>query len=166
MPIYSETLSNEQILRILGNKYQRVLVIGCGACMNESLAFKHNMAIYKNNLEIPYATIAELQRIEKMLTDNGYQVEIKYYEDIDGFYCMTNISIDEYPLDWVISPDIILLLSCNSGCEGLRDRLPNTKIIRITELIGGVPYGHRDNNGQRIMVANESTIVPIIERQD
>ena len=78
---------------------------------------------------------------------------------------MTDVSIDEYPLDWVHSPDVILLLSCNSGCEGLRDKLPTAKIIRITELIGGVPYGHQDIDGQRIMVADESTIIPIAEGQ-
>jgi hypothetical protein len=166
MPIYSETLNDYQILRMIGRKHKRILVIGCGACMNESLAFKYNIPLYVDNLETPSATIIELKRIKKMLIDNGYQVEIKYYNSINGFYCMTNVSVTEYPLDRSCSPDVILVLSCNSGCEGLRDKLPTAKIIRITELIGGVTYGYKDVDCQRIIVANESMVIPMVERRN
>jgi len=166
MPIYSEILNDESILQILRDGYHQILIVGCGACMNESLAYKHNLPLYIDNSNMPYATIHELHRIKELLTKNGYQVEIKYYNNIDGFFCMTDIAADEYPLDWEQHPDIILMLSCNSGCEGLRDRLPDTKIVKITKLVGGVPYGHRVVAGKRIIVAEESTIIPLIKKQE
>jgi len=161
MPIYSETLKDEDILRILGNRYQNVLVIGCGACMNESLAYRYSLPIFKGSPDIPYATVLELCRVEKLLADNGYKVETKYYNDINGFYCMTDIAVDSYPTDWTIKQNVILILSCNSGCEGLRLRLPNANIVRITKLIGGIPYEYLDKGDQRIIIKTESTIIPL-----
>jgi hypothetical protein len=151
LPIYSETISNENIIRTLGDKYHDVLIIGCGACMNEGLSYRYDVPIYNGSPSVPSATVAELGRIAEMLIANGYQVETKYYEDINGFYCMTDVSSDAYPLDWTGTPDIILMLSCASGCEGLRSRLPKARIVKITELIGGVSYGYIDKDDQRVI---------------
>ena len=161
MPIYSNTLSDESILRILRDKYHNILVIGCGACMNESLAYKYKLPIYNESPDIPYATVHELGRISELLSKNGYSVTTKYYNDINGFYCMADVSVDRYPIDWSEKPDIILLLSCNAGVDGLQDLLPSVNIVRITELIGGIPYGFNDKGNQRVMDEIETTILPI-----
>jgi len=165
MPIYSETIDDDSILRILGKKYERVLIIGCGACMNESLAVRYSMPIYKESPNTPYATVHELQRIRELLATQGYQVETKYYNNINGFYCMTNIETDQFPLDWIMQPEIILVLSCTSGCEGLRDRLPTQKIVRITRLIGGLPYCFSDENEIRAIVKEDTEVLPLKKEQ-
>lgn len=166
MPIYSETISDENILRILRNKYHRILLIGCGACMNESLAYKYDKPICKDFSDVPYATVSELDRIAKMLEASGYEVETKHYNDIDGFFCMTDIAIDMYPIDKFHSPDVIMILSCDAGCLALRDRLPEAKVIKIANQIGYISYGYIDMAGQRIIVKGESAILPLARGEE
>jgi len=160
MPVYSETISDERILRILGNKYRRVLLVGCGACMNESLAYKNDLPIYKGSPDFPYATAAEVSRIEKLLKTNGYEVEKKTYDDIDGFYCMTDISSAKYPVDWTITPDIILILSCGAGLLAIRDKLPEMQVMKIAKQRGYLSYGFNDTNDQRTISKSDSAVIP------
>lgn len=86
MPIYSEVIDDKSILQILQDKYNKVLLIGCGACMNESLAYKYDMPITKDSSSVPFATACELARLAKLLSENGFIAETKFYNDIDGFF--------------------------------------------------------------------------------
>lgn len=41
MPVYSEVLDDNTIINLVRD-YKNILLLGCGACMNESLAFKND----------------------------------------------------------------------------------------------------------------------------
>lgn len=56
MPVYSEVLDDNTIINLVRD-YKNILLLGCGACMNESLALKNDTPIYinENNSSIPYS---------------------------------------------------------------------------------------------------------------
>lgn len=161
MPLYSEVINDESILNILQDKYQTVLLIGCGACMNESLAYKYDLPITINSTSIPFATVNELTRLADLLKKNGYYAKIKFYNDLNGFFCMENISVDNYPVENLDSSDIILILSCNAGYMALCDKIPYKKIIKITKPLGSIFYAYEDKDNQRKIVKSESQIIPL-----
>lgn len=165
MPVYSDILSNEKIIRVLQGKYKIVAIIGCGACTNESLAYKNFLPIFdtnKNGYIYPYATAAELLRLESFLKGEGYQVEIKYFNDIDGFVCMRKINGENpYPIIWNSEPDIILSLCCGSGCDVISEMFPHTPIVKITQQVGTLFYSYADENGKRMISRDQSVVVPL-----
>lgn len=67
MPIYTEIMSDSQILHLIPAQCHKIFLIGCGACTNESLAYKNDIPIYKDCIGVPYpyATSKELKRIKK-----------------------------------------------------------------------------------------------------
>lgn len=161
MPLYSEVISDESILQILKDKYQTVLLIGCGACMNESLAYRYDLPITKNSTSVPFATVNELIRLADLLNKNGYYAKIKFYNDLNGFFCMENISVDNYPVENLDSFDIILILSCSAGYMALCDKNPYNKIVKITKPLGSIFYAYEDKDDQRQIVKSESQIIPL-----
>ena len=162
MPVYSKVINNEAILKLVSRyNCHNILVIGCGGCMNESLAYDGGMCICKDGTEIPYATIVELDRIKKLLCDHHYTVEIKYYEGVKGFLCMENVDDCRYGLQGNNQPDIILVLSCLSGLYALREKLPKYNIMCITETKGGLSYYYKDEKGSRYIVKEKSKITPM-----
>ena len=164
MPVYSNILCDEAIIKILQEKYKKVAIIGCGACTNESLAYKNSLPIFdtnKNGYIYPYATAAELLRLESFLKSRGYQVEIKYFNDIDGFVCMRKISGENpYPIIWHSEPDIILALCCGGGRDVISEIFPHSPVIKITQQVGTLFYSYADENGKRIICRNQSVVVP------
>ena len=47
MPVYTELLSDDEIISIVPKNYHNLLIIGCGACTNESIAYKYGYPIFK-----------------------------------------------------------------------------------------------------------------------
>lgn len=159
MPVYTEILSDDEIMRVVSEKYKRVLIIGCGACTNESLAYKCGYPIFKikdDEKVYPYATFTELKRIQILLEERGYDVSIKYYEDIDGFFCMKDINRDDYVLEWTQMPDVILCLCCPCGIAGLRKVIDGIPLVGISRLKGVLSYSYRDIEGAREIVFEKS----------
>lgn len=164
MPVYSDVLSNEDIIRVLQGKYKVIAIIGCGACTNESLAYKNFLPIFdtnKNGCIYPYATASELLRLESFLKNKGYQVEIKYFNDIDSFVCMREINAENsYPIFWRSKPDIILALCCGAGRDVISEMFPHTQVIKITQQVGVLFYSYADEKGKRMICRDQSVVVP------
>lgn len=60
MPVYSEVLNDDVLIQKVGKKHKDILLLGCGACMNESLAYKNDSQIFVNDEygnKIPYSNI-------------------------------------------------------------------------------------------------------------
>lgn len=165
MPVYYEILNNEGIMRVLQGKYKKIAIIGCGACTNESLAYKNSLPIFdtnKNGHIYPYATAAELLRLESFLKSEGYQVETKYYNDIDGFVCMSEENGENpYPIIWHSEPDIILALCCGGGREVISETFPHTPVVKIMQQAGALFYSHVDADGKRMICSDQSVVVPL-----
>ena len=136
-------------------------IIGCGGCMNESLAYDGDLCIFKDGNSLPAATVHELNKLKEYLHKNNYSVETKYYDDINGFWCMRSIDCQDYDLSWNIQPDIILVLSCPSGQHALSEELSGYTVIGITETLGGLSYCYRDVAGDRFIIKEKSRVLPI-----
>lgn len=164
MPVYSRTIGDKQILQLLQNKYFRVFLIGCGACMNESLALQNGLPItesLEDSKIAPCATAYELRRIANTLMAHGYQVEIQYFNDINGFLCTSEINHQSFEICWTKNPDVILTLCCSAGFDAIKKRFPDIKVIKITQQIGLMMYSFSDQTGKRIIDVEQSKIIYI-----
>jgi hypothetical protein len=67
MAVYSIPFELEEILAEVRGKFQKILVIGCGGCTNESLAYIHKIPITNvNGHELtPIATNEELEKSKR-----------------------------------------------------------------------------------------------------
>jgi len=82
MPVYSEVFSDEEIINLIGDRYHNILVVGCGSCMNESLAYLHDSSIFvkgNDKEDIPHSVIVEIQRITNSLKKKVITQTIWFY---------------------------------------------------------------------------------------
>ena len=143
MPVYTEILSDDEIIGIVTDAYKRLLILGCGACTNESIAYRKCYPIFlkKDDEDIyPYATVMELKRVKHLLESKGHEVSIKYFNDIDGFFCMTNVNDDDYCLELDDSVDAILCLCCPCGIAALKRIISTIPLFGISKLKGTLAY--------------------------
>lgn len=175
MPIYSRVINDEKILKLVSiNECHNILVIGCGGCMNESLAYDGDLCIYDGENESPFATITELNRIKQLLCGYNNSVDIKYFEGDkgflcmnnvdesgDGFLCMNNVVESTFESRKENRPDIILVLSCLSGYYALKERFPDYNLMCITEIKGGLSYYYKNEKGKRLIVKEKSKVTPV-----
>lgn len=163
MPIYTEVMSDEQILEMLPAQCCNIFIVGCGACTNESLAYKNDVPIFKDCTDVlyPYATRMELRRITKMLQKKGFSVEYKYFDDIGRFLCMNNSEQNNYSLEWKKSPDVICCMCCNSGYSAIKKAISSIPIRIISQIKGVISYSFKDIDNSRIIVKEQSIVIPI-----
>lgn len=159
MAIYSKTLCDEQILALIPEQSHHVLIVACGGCVNESLAYDHETPIVVldvDGTEIPQASLIEAQRISKMLIYKGYETEIKLLNGDLPVLCIFSDEREE-----ILPPnrlDVILTLSCISGSIGLRT-LTNVPVFSITKQAGYLSYTYaKDKEGNKIMIKERSQI--------
>ena len=163
MPIYTEIMSDSQILHLIPTQCHNIFLIGCGACTNESLAYRNDLPIYKECIgaPYPYATSIELSRIKKLLQKNGFFVECKYFDDISGFLCMNHLGQNDYSLEWNELPDIILCMCCSSGYAAIKKAIPTILVETVSQIKGVISYSYKDIGNTRIIVKEQSVVVPI-----
>lgn len=162
MPVYTEILSNEDILNLIPADCKRVFIIGCGACTNESIAFKNNVPIYNvpiGETMYPFATCMELKRIKRVLEDKNYIVKTQYFNDIDGFLCMDDINRELYHLDIEVEPDLIMCLCCPSGLTALKKKIPKIPVVCISKVKGTIAYVYKETDNSRVIVKNKSQVI-------
>ena len=154
---------DSKILDLIPIQCHNIFLIGCGACTNESLAYRNSIPIYKDcvGTPYPYATSIELRRIKKMLQKNGFSVECKYFNDIGGFICMNHVGQNDYPIEWKKLPDIILCMCCKSGYDAIKKLIHSIPVISVSETKGVISYSYKDIDNTRIIIKEESTVIPI-----
>ena len=101
----------------------------------------------------------ELKRIQRLFEKAGYNVSIKYFNDIDGFFCMKDINKDNYHLDWKEVPDAILCMCCPSGVSALRRAFTSIPSLGITKLRGTLSYVYEDAEGVRMIIKDKSKAI-------
>lgn len=162
MPIYSESIQNDEILNILKNKYKKVLLIGCGACMNESLAYLYDLPLSvkgERDEYYPVPVIKEIKRIAKMLEENGYEVNFEYLPEGSNSRCMIDNTKEIYNVSFESKPEVILVLSCPASREGIKTTIKEIPIINITRQKGFLFYKYETNlDGSRNLIKKESKV--------
>jgi hypothetical protein len=161
MPIYSTVIDDNKIKSLLaGKKYQKILLLGCGECMNESLAFYHNTPVKiqdDNGNNYPYSIMQELKRLQQLLIECGYDVQYRLIQKDGKSPCMRDNQYDfSLPQQ---TPDIILMLSCPAGQFGVREIITDIPIIGISKSVGSLGYVYHYENGKKIMDKEKSKLI-------
>lgn len=163
MPVYSEVLDDYILIQKISKKYRNILILGCGACMNESLAYTHNSPIFiKDNYgnQIPYSTLNELNRLTRMLNMNGYNARFELMTEKSNSLCMINYRDKIYEISTTKKLDAILVLSCPAGIFGIKKNIDSIPIIKATKQLGFLAYGYNDDEyGTRTMIKEKSTVI-------
>lgn len=153
MPLYSQILSDNYILKMMKPEYKKISLLGCGGCMNESLAFLHSTPIIIHNEEDTFPSIEnECNRLVKMLTYHGFFADTIILPPGKNVSCIRNVHNREFFLPENFSSDAILVLSCPSGYWGLSKYIKNIPMYNITKPSGALHYKYFDNGKERIIV--------------
>lgn len=159
MPVYSKVIEDKQIIELVKDKYQNILILGCGACMNESLAYTNDTPIHYNSK--PYSIIQELKRLSAMLNQEGYKVKYDVIPEGSNTLCMRKIGANSFTL--AQKPDVILMLSCPSGIFGLKSILIDTSIISISKPFGFLTYAYKDDGDKKVIIKDKSKVIRFIQ---
>ncbi|MDR3299305.1 MAG: hypothetical protein LBU43_04720 [Candidatus Accumulibacter sp.] len=76
--IYSKIISDQNIVDCIQMTFANILIVACGGCVNESLAYDNNMPILVGDSQ--YASKLDAERISKLLSANGHSVQVKVIE--------------------------------------------------------------------------------------
>ena len=160
MAVYSEIISDEMILSSIPTKSKNILIVACGGCMNESLAFKNNSPIFvtENDELVPYASKSEAERIMRFLSDHGFSVRAKTIRDGMPVLCIYS---EEYQFEFCeksFVPDAVLALCCEAGILGLGIRFV-VPVIPITQQLGYLAYTYKDSAGKRNIIRERSKAI-------
>ena len=153
MPQYSQILSDEIILNMVKPYYKKVLLLGCGGCMNESLAFLHSCPLVVHGKKDTFPALeSELNRLVELLNNNGLSAKTLILPPESNLNCIRNIHGERFSLPKALPIDVILVLSCPAGQGGLLRTLKNIPMINITKLTGELYYKFLDDGKKRIIV--------------
>lgn len=175
MAVYSKTISDSEIIGLVDGKYQNLLLVGCGGCMNESLAYTHHEPIFRfpqgktiADGAIPIATHSELRRLQSLLESKGFRVRTFELYDLgtvkgnEGLLCIREVGesfdmVKHFP-DFHI--DAILTLCCAAGTFGITNEYgKDVPILQITRLHGMISYSFTDKEGTRYIDYQHSTVI-------
>ncbi len=167
MAVYSVTHPNEIILKRVNGVFSKILVIGCGGCANESLAYTNNWAICDHSQDqIGLATARELERIEALLIDNGFEVRCTLVPLGGNALCIRYPGDPfDYNLHASFFPDVILALCCPAGTFGLMDDLRvaglKVPVYQITRQVGHLSYFYNVKEDKRWIDYSKSKVIKI-----
>ena len=143
MAVYSIVLPDSTILKRV-NGFKSVLIVGCGACLNDSLGFNTERPLARvvpnENTDVPdllpLLIDDEIQRIKILLENNGIST------CTDSMIPLCEISFMTEPFITNLSKlsseaEAIISLSCSVGTLALKKQLGNVfKIIPVTKTLG------------------------------
>lgn len=172
MAVYSTVISYELILEKVRDFHAtNILLIACGGCANESLAFTRRIPIFISkegeSLEksilcgrsVPYAAKMTADQIVEMLCDKGYYAW-PYIVPLDTeLLC---IQSKDNPINFLNSMskvDLILALCCPAGVMGIKRQVKDIPIISLMRSQGQLFYVYRDNMYSREIVYEESFVL-------
>jgi len=170
MALYSKVVEDKTILELVKDR-KNILVIGCGGCINESLAYDKKVSIFKkiDGRRIAYATHRELKRVSELLSSKECRVKVLEEYDFrehceEGFLCIRKRGVDFNLLEKLgdFIPDVILSLCCTAGTYGLEDTHNNdVPIIQIAKPIGMLGYLYYDEDDERKIDFGHTKVIPI-----
>lgn len=172
MAVYSKIYEDEKILG-LSSGYKSILLLGCGGCANESLAFTNHTPIYVatkgNNIKsaieksevIPYSVKSECERIKQLLEKRGHYVLCSLIPLSQNTLCIRH-SGPKYSFnpDNQFVPDVILTVSCSAGAYGIyEDVNKSVPVYSIMQSCGQLAYYYEDLLGERKIVYDKSDVI-------
>lgn len=172
MAVYSIIYDNDKILNLVSN-YKNVLLLGCGGCANESLAFSNHLPIYvapkglsveetiENRQVLAYSVKNECERIKRLLEGDGHNVVLSIIPLSQNTLCIRHPG-DKYNFipDSHFIPDIILTISCSAGAYGIYEDINREiPVYSIMESVGQLAYYYEDLSNERKIVYEKSKVI-------
>ena len=143
MAVYSIVLPDSTILkRVAGLK--SVILVGCGACLNDSLAFGNDRPLAKVISDrvtspadlLPLLVDEELKRIKRLLENNGLSARVESMVPVCEISFMTEPFISKLAKRSA-EAEAIISLSCSVGTLALIKQLGKVfKIKSATKTLG------------------------------
>ena len=172
MAVYSKIYEDEKILELSSN-YKNILLLGCGGCANESLAFTNHTPIYvvakeknvgsaiEKSEVIPYSVKNECERIKQLLEEKDHHVLYSLIPLSQNTLCIRH-SGAKYcfnPNNQFV-PDVILTVSCSAGAYGIyEDVNKSVPVYSIMQSCGQLAYYYEDLSGERKIVYDKSDVI-------
>lgn len=124
MPIYSEPISDEKILKDLTDM-NNVLIIGCGSCANVSYnILEGGNEPFTNILKKPFSISKEINRLKELLTEKRFSVD----STVNNGLCVKSKKVKK-TITAAKKFDALLILSCTAGVQTFIDLNKHKKII-------------------------------------
>jgi len=135
-------LPDERIIKATkGSK--NLVIIGCGGCANESLAYDNNKAMklmidpnMGHKMPAPDAVTEEANRLKNIIKTENNGIDIVICMGICSMSSDETMNIDKW-IDSCTKADTAVVLSCLSGVKGVKTRLgKNVKVIPGMKTVG------------------------------
>jgi hypothetical protein len=143
MAVYSIVLPDSTILKRV-NGLKSVLIVGCGACLNDSLGFSTDRPLARVVIDkntgatdiLPLLIDDELQRIKTLFENNGISTRTESTIPLCEISFMTEPFISNLSKHST-EAEAIISVSCSVGTLALKKQLGKVfKIISVTKTLG------------------------------
>jgi hypothetical protein len=163
MAVFSEIKADSIILGKLGDRYKKILLVGCGGCTNESLAYTNHLPIFDEfeGQRISAATKYETDRIKELLENNGYKVEITLIPLSQNALCIRHDG-EKFQMNpnSKFEPDVILAMRCLAGAFGIHSDIEGKiQVMPIMEQKGQLAYYYEEKDKKTIIVYEKSAVL-------
>lgn len=143
MAVYSIVLPDSTILKRV-NGLKSVLIVGCGACLNDSLGFSTDRPLARVVTDentgttdaLPLLIDDELKRIKLLLENNGMRTRVESTIPVCEISFITEPFISNLS-KYSAEAEAIISVSCSVGTLALKKQLGKVfKIISVTKTLG------------------------------
>lgn len=173
MPAFSKILSNKEILSLVTQADQRILIIGCAWCINESLAYTTGRPIFKcdnsptviEDGRFAFSSRQELLRLKELLSERCQHILLLGPMELEGKAICALEKTDVEKIATIVQAkrfDKILVLSCASGALSLKNVF-SVPVAEITSTCGYLSYAYIDVKSERKIDYEHSKVIKIKE---
>jgi len=171
MAVYSVLKPETDILDMLKEyDVKDLIIIVCGGCANESLAYFRREPIFKstNNRRlcdsfadgdaIPFASVSAGEQIKTFLSSHGYNVKMVVIPAGDNSLCIREKSTSLF-CHGEGNYDLVLAMCCPAGIVGIRQEFNNIPVFPLMKPVGQLYYKYVDSDCSREMIYDECVII-------
>lgn len=167
MGVYTKLIPDSQIKNCCIG-YDAVVILGCGACTNESLAYQKKDGLISEiridskgqTFEFPLAVNNEMERISSMLENIGHTVRAMHV-NVYGGIAVCNPKVDSINLikDEIPLGDVILAICCPAGQLGIKRIIENSiDVLPAVDVVGTLYCHFIKKNGKSIIDKNKCVV--------
>jgi hypothetical protein len=166
MPVYSVMLQDDRLIKNLKG-FKHIVIVGCGGCANDSLAFRGNLSQKAefNSHEREYrpapdAIQEEADRLKAKFQNTANDIRIIIAKGL----CLSHAG--DLPVEWIklcYGSEAVLALCCTAGVRGIKQSLSKSVKVIPGMKTEGVLYVHRiydPENGLILIDQKKSAAIP------
>ncbi len=172
MAVYSVLLNTQDIIKqVIKHNPKRTLIIACGGCANESLAYDRHEPIFscesgqtiqdalKSGMAVPYATKMVTEQLEEIIKTNGYEVDICTVPIGESTLCIQDINSQIINKNITQGVELVLALCCPAGIMGIKRAICDIPVVPLMISKGQLFYIYKDKENNRQIVYDQSRVI-------